>query len=774
MRKIFLALLLVALLPFVETNATVKEKNMDLTVKRLYNDLQYYRENLEYNISQYEKVRSDHWSSLERSMQECQEYTIVLYTQQEDRLFALSQACQNLENLMDRFHRDQHPFEKWKANFESEIDRYKRLQQLLTRIQSSSLTTKGEEARKGCIAICQEIGTRLEELQEEIKSDEEQYENANARIEATATYNTERFEGIRRRVFTSGGDNYFKVLSSLGTRIQNISSQVESDNTATGTSKSVARENRIVVLTGAISLLVCVLLALILVYLCFPRRRFGSGFMGKRPYITASAAMTLFLVVMATASRLYFSKFYIVSSLKTFLEFVLILDIIFTSLTLRIDAEHLGKAIRIYLPVVLMVAIFIVERILLVGNDVVEITLPLLLLFFTAWEILLLVRNRSLSRKSSAKLLWITVAVTSATTVLAWMGFSFLALLITIYWIIQLTSLQAITCLKYLLRMDEVRSADSFRAVWIDPSVKKLVIPIVTIFTFIISFRWAARIFSMSSWAGNIITAPLFTTAEGMSISLSKFLMLAAFAFIFNWFATIIKTALKAIYKENYTTGPIPLYVTLGSIFIWFIYAVIAIKLLGINSKGLIAAVGGMGVGVGFALKDTIEDLFCGISLLMGRVHLSDIIECDGVRGKITDIGIRSTTVETLDGSVISFLNSQLFAKNFKNLTKNHMFELCCVEVGVAYGTDVSKAREVITAAIRPIDAVYSAGKSPVIQFTGFGGSSLDFTIKVWLPTADRTQIMSQMREEIYNALGRNGIEIPFPQTDVHIMYVNK
>ncbi|MBQ6082538.1 MAG: mechanosensitive ion channel family protein, partial [Bacteroidales bacterium] len=220
--------------------------------------------------------------------------------------------------------------------------------------------------------------------------------------------------------------------------------------------------------------------------------------------------------------------------------------------------------------------------------------------------------------------------------------------------------------------------------------------------------------------------------------------------------------------KENYTTGAIPLYVTLGSIFVWFLYAVVCIKTIGIDNEGLIAAMGGLGVGFGFALKDTINDLFCGLSLLMGRVHLNDYIECDGIRGRIVEVGMRATTIDTMDGSLMSFLNSQLFSKNFRNLTKSHNWELAKIPVGVSYGTDVEKARDEILSALLPLQERMSY-KAPAVQIADFGESSVDLVVKVWVRSSERLAIVPEIREIIYKAFAGNGIEIPFPQRDIHI-----
>lgn len=773
MKKILISILTMLVMLIVSTpaGAVVKEKNIDLTVKRLHEDLTEYKENLDFNISQYEKQRTDHWAHLNKCMHECQEYTIVLYTQQENRLFGLSQACQNLEDLMQEFQKDQTPFEKWKGNFGSELERYERLEQLLERISTRSLTTQGEEARKECITICSQIKERLTELQKEIYANDEMYETSNARISEMAEYNTARFEEIRQRVFMSGGESFLSILGNFKETASALRDDLLERRAQSTPRKSALRENTTVawMLLAVAILSVCA--AFILARILPGKVRNAEKFAGKRRFIIASLAVSLFILLMSICCEVFLQGFYILPSIKLLFEFLVIADIFLVSVTIRAHVGDVSRAFGLYAPIIFLAFCFITERLTLVSNNVVNVTIPLVLLAAAIWQLTVLSRHGKWRDRLSAVLLWATFIITVVMCVVSWCGYTFLALMLMMYWILQITCLQAVTCIVYLLKLNDKNNNKMHKVLkeWINPIMEKLVIPLICIATFAISLRWAAKMFSMSSWASGILSKNFVEVEDGITASLGNILIIIGLAFAFSWFISFVTRLLKAIFKENYTTGPVPLYVTLGGIFMWFVYAVVTTKILNIDSKGLIAAIGGMGVGLGFALKDTINDLFCGISLLMGRVHLNDYIECDGIRGKITEIGIRSTTVETLDGSVISFLNSQLFAKNFKNLTKNHQYEACIINVGVAYGTDIVKARETILQAIEPMKEWFAKSKEPVVQLTDFGNSSVDLSIKVWLSTKDKLGQMSEIREAIYSAFNDAGIEIPFPQTEITI-----
>jgi len=205
----------------------------------------------------------------------------------------------------------------------------------------------------------------------------------------------------------------------------------------------------------------------------------------------------------------------------------------------------------------------------------------------------------------------------------------------------------------------------------------------------------------------------------------------------------------------------------------WFFYIFIVLVTLKVNRSGITLILTGLSTGIGFALKDTLENLFYGISLMAGRVKIGDMIECDGVRGKVTSINYQCTMVETLDGSVMAFLNSQLFNKNFKNITRNHGFELAKISVGVAYGAKINEVRNMIIKRLNTLNC-FEKAKGISVLFDNFGESSVDLSITVWIPVATKYSALSTVKEEIYNVLNENGIEIPFPQQDIYVKQMSK
>ena len=202
---------------------------------------------------------------------------------------------------------------------------------------------------------------------------------------------------------------------------------------------------------------------------------------------------------------------------------------------------------------------------------------------------------------------------------------------------------------------------------------------------------------------------------------------------------------------------------------VWGAWLLISLGILRVGNTwlGIIAA--GFSTGIGFAMKDILENIYYGVSLMAGRLKVGDLIICDGIRGKVNSISYTSTMLEAVDGSIIAFTNSQMFTKNYKNLTKNHGYELIGLEVGIAYGTDIEKAKNLLIDAISQLSFVDHRRK-PSVRLLDFGDSSVNLMVKVWLPVLSSYGDAGLVLECIYNTLNDNNIEIPFPQRDLHII----
>ncbi len=191
-----------------------------------------------------------------------------------------------------------------------------------------------------------------------------------------------------------------------------------------------------------------------------------------------------------------------------------------------------------------------------------------------------------------------------------------------------------------------------------------------------------------------------------------------------------------------------------------------------INVTAWLASAGIVGLALSFAAKDTLSNLFAGVSIIMDAPYKTgDFIILDsGERGVVTDIGLRSTRILTRDDIEITIPNGVIGNGKIINEaggpTSQHRLR---VAVGVAYGSDVDQVIEVLeNVAAENNDAL--ATPAPRVRFRSFGESSLDFELLVWIAKPiDRGRVKHELNCAVYKALNNNNIEIPYPQRDVHV-----
>ncbi|MFT4662831.1 MAG: small-conductance mechanosensitive channel [Patiriisocius sp.] len=205
----------------------------------------------------------------------------------------------------------------------------------------------------------------------------------------------------------------------------------------------------------------------------------------------------------------------------------------------------------------------------------------------------------------------------------------------------------------------------------------------------------------------------------------------------------------------------------------WFVSVFVALKVMGINITGLILGSTALLVGLGLGLQNIFKDLVSGIFLLFeGSVKIGDVIEADGVIGKVMEINFRSTEVMTRDDVIIIIPNSKFVAEKVVNWTHESEQVRFTVSIGLAFGSDVEKIFEVLEGAMS-VDPRISKLPKPFVRFVDFGESALQFDMMFWSKNTFRIEnVKSDLRRIVYKRLEENGLTIPFPQRDIHIKEV--
>ena len=231
------------------------------------------------------------------------------------------------------------------------------------------------------------------------------------------------------------------------------------------------------------------------------------------------------------------------------------------------------------------------------------------------------------------------------------------------------------------------------------------------------------------------------------------------------------KTTFNAVLKPVFKKIGLVVIVTIGFIF--------GLNVLGINVTALLAGAGVAGLVIAFAAQDTLSNFFSGMHLLLDRpFKIGDIILIEsGEYCQVENVGMRSTKLYSIfDHELIVLPNNSLANQKIINLVKPDNKIKGKLTIGVAYGSDVKRVMDILyTVAINHKNVLKEPGFEPVVRFSDFADSSLNFLLIVWIDEVlNKWQVLSDIRKEIDALFRKEGIEIPFPQRTIWLHQVDE
>jgi potassium-dependent mechanosensitive channel len=199
-----------------------------------------------------------------------------------------------------------------------------------------------------------------------------------------------------------------------------------------------------------------------------------------------------------------------------------------------------------------------------------------------------------------------------------------------------------------------------------------------------------------------------------------------------------------------------------------------ALAILGVELQNFAIVAGALGIGIGFGLQNVVSNFASGLILLFERpVRVGDTVVVGGEWGTIRKIGLRSTVMLTFDQSEMIVPNADLVSEKVVNWTLSNPVARIILPVGVSYGTDIQQVLGILMEAGTAHEAVLS-DPPPQALFMQFGDSSLDFELRVWVKQIrQRLEVRSVILTEVDRRFAEVGIEIPFPQRDLHLRSID-
>ena len=674
------------------------------------------------------------------------------------------------------------------------------------------LDSLGQQDRDSCLFYAENLLRASIMQKERLVRDSTHYAETAALLKSTYDYAQQRYKTVQNKIFIDGQTAYGTLLRSFPRYWQQAVTDARDKYSPDALGDVTSQWRGPMVSAFSLFLLSYLLVSIVLgiavvAFLTRKVRFFKKDrFQKHRFEMTLIVGVVIFAVSIMIASAASKQNFFAMAS-KLLVEFAWMLAAILISLVIRLEGMAARKGLRLYLPILLLSFIVISLRIAFIPNSLLNILFPPLLLIFTIYQGCALYRLRKELPAWDVAYGWISLLVLVATTVIALRGFVLLGIQLLIWWIFLLTLLQTMTAVYDLLHIYYVRhikatkehyieahpnlpnetDEDLIAVTWPHSFAKHALLPIGIVLSVPFSLFLASSVFDLNEVFKEYYRYPFLNIEGFISLSFSKIILVVVLFFLFRYLVyagkatyrllkvkSLLKGAQGRLFHENQAN--FTLAENIIAISLWGFYVIMIFLLLKIPTAAVKVIGAGLATGLGFAMKDILNNFFYGVQLMSGRVRVGDFIECDGIRGKVDSINYQSTQIIASDGSVMAFPNATLFNKNFKNLTKNHSYELLSFDVGVKYGVDVDQVRGIIQEALEPLKKKDVYGRDIVdpkygiqVRFKDFGDNSVNLSVYQYITVDEHYAYPARAKELIYNALNAHGIEIPFPQRDLYI-----
>ena len=811
MNKKSLIIILLLLLAVLPSGAVLKERNLAGTLAMLRIELTEYRQKLEDENGAQKEQNTQVMNQLLATMNKSQQNAIMLYSQKNGYVFDLTYACHEATEQYKTFKNTVGPFRSYVENADVEIARFDSLISDLGTMYTSSLSETAKVDRNVCLTLAIYIRRTLNENRVQNQQYINIYNITEQRLKNLNDYANKRYREIQTSIFTNSGENMLTLIENLRSAVKETTETVVEKYKPTNKYKS-DWDSRIILMLLAIIAFYGVLAAAVgyavvgFVVTRLVRRNkadavlhwlFGEkngenakeSFRSKRMCIILAATVIIFAVTLGVL-RVSIAQNFLIMASGLLVEYAWLMGVILLSLLIRLDGLQIKHGLRIYVPIMAICFLVITFRVVLIPNILTSIILPFVLLGSTVWQWVALKRNKAVLPSSDVFYAWVSLVIFLASDVASLIGYTLLAVEMLIWWTMQLTCILTITCFSNLLKRYGNHPSRHFfddntpvSRTWFFRFVYGAMAPILATLSVLLSIYWAADVFNLSDTSWELFNRRLIDTTK-ISFSIMGAVQATILFFIASY---VNKVSLHVLYyhltnreeakareekrkpSTQAVTSRIAMWRNFIQVIIWGAWLLVTMVIFNIDNSWIVAISAGLSTGIGFAMKDILENLYYGISLMAGRIKVGDYISVEGTKGTVKTISYTSTTIEALDGSVIAFQNSQLFSKNYKNLTRNHGNVLSIIPVGVAYGSNMAEVKQTVT------NAVVALNKPNYIKFikvvlAGFGDNSVDFKILAWVDSRKQTYAESDIMEAVYDAFNARNIEIPFPQRDIHIV----
>jgi small-conductance mechanosensitive channel len=771
--KRFLTIIAI-LLAVLNVHAVLKEKDLGHTLQILRAELtNNYHEMTERSAVDHkrgEQMRNQLMTTLKRSNQN----SLMLYSQKQDYVFDLTYACHEATEQYREFQRQRVPFRQFMERTEHEIARYDSLIISLQQMPHGVLSVQSQKDRVACLELARKIRAALDVNRDKLADFIDIYDQTEQRLSHLNDYAQRRYNDIQTGIFRNGGDSYFAILADFQRNWFFMTRTVEKKYRPTDNSQWDSRYIFGLLISVILYAVFATLLNFVLIRYVVPKRLRTEEFMKKRTCITMATTTVTFALILGITLATVQQNFFIMAA-NLLVTYAWLLGVILFSLLLRVKGDQIKSAFRIYTPLIAVGFLVIAFRIILIPNELVNLLFPPILLVCALWQWSVIRRHNRNVPRSDMFYTYISLLVFVASVVCSWMGYTLLAVQVLIWWIMQLTCILTITCVSQYIKLygERRRFAEApVTKTWFYDLCYQVLLPSLSVGSVMLSIWWAADVFNLSDLCWRAFKYH-FVDQDNFQLSILKLTMVVCLWFLFSYLSKTLLQLLRLVFQmrdPDSAESRTVMSKNVIQIIIWGTWVLLSLTVLHISVSWLLYITGGLSAGIGFASKNIIENIFYGASLMTGRIKVGDWIEVNGTMGKVASISYTSTVIESLYGEIITFQNSQLFTNNYKNLTRNHGYVLAVVPYSVAYGSDLQQVVQLADSAVNQLHHRWMDRTKKAKSVVGeLADSGINLKMFVWADAPKKSYVVSDVLNCIYDTLNQHGIEIPFPQHDVHI-----
>lgn len=661
--------------------------------------------------------------------------------------------------------------------------------------------------RDTCLALLDGLLSRYEDALAWERNMHEYYIGLKSSMADTHAYVEDCMEKIRLTVFERRGHSFWSLLPHAGVLFLALLRGQD----ASGELGALKESGEFGFIWGMMFLMALLSIVVLCLMRKFKSRNVVYERVLRNPLIYANLLWVILCMIALLVSCFILHLPALTHAFPIFAVYVVFCVMLQVFLLLRETGDRASKAMRLYAPALFLGFCTIFFRLFLFPDVVlVLLTFPITFIAYI-WQLITLRKYRYQAARFDRFFASITLFLLFAMTILSFVGYTFISLLVYNWLQAQAMCIIIAMGLYRALKRYENTVLAKRKMAWIehhntDSQYSDGTIHITWLFDLILMVGLPGLViislpfcvyFSLDYFhAGSRYVEYFYTNfysftgddGELLQLSFHRLCLVTFLFFVFrylsyvlregySWLVTVIEQIRsgRSFLVQNQVNHSIG--VNIINIVMIALYLTSCCIILSIPTSALTFIFAGLATGIGFAMRDILNNLFYGIQLMAGRLHVGDYIVCGQYRGSVTSISYQTTQMKTEENAMVYFTNADLFSNNFQNLTRGNPYEVNRVFAEIAYGSDMKAAEAAIREAVESLNTVDKYGRPLLSAQEGLrfevmdlADSGIRIAVRFAVIAEKRTWFLPVVREAMYEALSKAGIQIPFQQVDVHVL----